>query len=162
MRKIEQVIVHVTDSPDTMDIGAAEIDQWHRQRGFKCIGYHYVVRRSGTVETGRPEEMVGAHCEGENYNSLGVVWVGKTTPAPVQYAALAKLLARILSEHALTLENVHPHSQYSKIGKTCPNLTMPPLLERVKEALASMHEVCGPYPDMSKTIGPDEVTPALT
>ena len=63
-------------TPPSMDIGVAEIDQWHRQRGFDSIGYHLVIRRNGTVENGRPFEKQGAHTLGENVDSIGICLVG--------------------------------------------------------------------------------------
>lgn len=60
------------------DPSAAEIDRAHRQRGFSSIGYHLVIRKDGTVETGRPIDAVGAHCRdgGMNPVSIGVCFSG--------------------------------------------------------------------------------------
>lgn len=55
---------------------AQQIDSWHRKRGWSGIGYHYVVRRDGTVERGRPEAKVGAHCLNHNRHSIGVCYEG--------------------------------------------------------------------------------------
>lgn len=76
MRVIKKIVVHCSATTAYMDIGRKEIDRWHRQRGFLCIGYHYVIRRDGTVEEGRPEEQAGAHVEGHNKDSIGVCIVG--------------------------------------------------------------------------------------
>jgi len=60
-----------------MDIGVDEIREWHiKERGWKDIGYHYVIRRDGTIELGRPVTEVGAHCKGYNKNSIGICLVG--------------------------------------------------------------------------------------
>jgi N-acetyl-anhydromuramyl-L-alanine amidase AmpD len=58
-----------------MDIGRAEIDQWHRERGFSRIGYHWVIRRNGDIEAGRKPTCLGAHTVGFNHY-LGVCLVG--------------------------------------------------------------------------------------
>ena len=76
MRRIDYIVVHCSATPANMDIGAAEIDKWHRERGFSKIGYHYVIRRNGTVEKGRDVSEVGAHVAGHNTNSIGVCLVG--------------------------------------------------------------------------------------
>ena len=57
---------------------AAQIDTWHRRdRHYKFgIGYHYVIRRDGQIEPGRPEWMVGAHCRNHNAHSLGICYEG--------------------------------------------------------------------------------------
>lgn len=57
-------------------MSADEIRKWHKARGFKDIGYHYVIHLDGRVENGRNIEAVGTHCEGHNANSIGVVYVG--------------------------------------------------------------------------------------
>ena len=63
MRTITLIVVHCSAVRPDQQSSAAQIDTWHRQRGFKLgIGYHYVVRRDGQVEPGRPEFLVGAHC----------------------------------------------------------------------------------------------------
>jgi N-acetylmuramoyl-L-alanine amidase len=66
-----------------MDVGAEEIRAWHKQKGWQDIGYHFVVRRDGTLETGRDIdgdgdilEEVGAHALGYNANSIGICLAG--------------------------------------------------------------------------------------
>jgi N-acetylmuramoyl-L-alanine amidase len=78
MRTIDTIIVHCSATPASMDIGAREIRQWHRSTpfNFKDIGYHYVIRRDGAVEVGRPLAMPGAHAAGHNHSSIGLCLVG--------------------------------------------------------------------------------------
>jgi N-acetylmuramoyl-L-alanine amidase len=76
MRKLTRIIVHCADTPDTMDIGVEEIRQWHRARGWEDVGYHYVVRRDGTVELGRAVEVIGAHAYRNNADTIGICMVG--------------------------------------------------------------------------------------
>lgn len=76
MRGIKKIIVHCAATPSAMDIGAEEIDVWHKQRGFDEIGYHYVIRRCGKLEKGRDIAKAGAHCRGHNFSSIGVCLVG--------------------------------------------------------------------------------------
>lgn len=73
---IDKVVIHCADTPADMDIGRDEIDQWHRERGWDGIGYHWVIRRNGDTERGRPENKQGAHVRGHNENSIGVCLVG--------------------------------------------------------------------------------------
>lgn len=102
---VRYLVVHVTATRADFDIGTKEIDAMHRQRGFSSIGYHYVIRRNGLVELGRPESDYGAHVQGFNSVSLGVAMVGgidksgqpQDNATPAQYAALEALL-RQLSE----------------------------------------------------------------
>ena len=76
MRGINKIIIHCAYTEPKINIGAAEIDTWHRQRGFRAIGYHYVIRRCGVIEKGRPEEQVGAHVVGHNADSIGICLIG--------------------------------------------------------------------------------------
>ena len=59
-----------------MDIGASDIDRWHRERGWLKIGYHYVIKRDGTIEPGRGLLEAGAHAKGHNAESVGVCLAG--------------------------------------------------------------------------------------
>lgn len=77
MRDISLIVIHCSATPPEQDIGAAEIREWHMNgNGWSDIGYHYVVRRSGVIETGRPLERAGAHASGHNEDSIGVCLVG--------------------------------------------------------------------------------------
>lgn len=77
MRTITLIIIHCSAVRPDQSSSAAQIDTWHRQRGFHLgIGYHYVVRRNGEIEQGRPEYMVGAHCKNHNAHSIGVCYEG--------------------------------------------------------------------------------------
>lgn len=76
MRKINLIVIHCADTYARMDIGVKEIREWHLARGFNDIGYHYVIRRDGTIEAGRPLEKPGAHAAGYNSQSIGICYVG--------------------------------------------------------------------------------------
>jgi len=101
VKPINLLVVHCSATPPSRDIGVSEIRGMHRQRGFKDVGYHYVIRRDGRIEKGRPDNVIGAHVSGHNNGSLGICLVGgvkadgKTAEAnftPAQYAALETLL----------------------------------------------------------------------
>ena len=86
--------------PDQLS-SAAQIDTWHRQRGFHLgIGYHYVVRRNGEIEPGRPEWLTGAHCQNHNAHSIGVCYEGgldiRGKPADTRTEAQKEALRRLL------------------------------------------------------------------
>ena len=126
MRKITLIIIHCSAvRPDQLS-SAAQIDTWHRERGFKFgIGYHYVIRRNGEIETGRPEWLTGAHCVNHNSHSIGVCYEGgldirgqpADTRTPEQKATLRRLLEDLHRRypHALVVghHDLNPH-------KDCP------------------------------------------
>ena len=77
-RDITEVVVHWTAHFINQDIGAEEIHGQHKTDGFKGIGYHYVIRKDGTIERGRPINKRGAHAKANGHNkySIGVAFVG--------------------------------------------------------------------------------------
>ncbi|OHB39606.1 MAG: lysozyme [Phenylobacterium sp. RIFCSPHIGHO2_01_FULL_70_10] len=122
------IVVHCSATPPTHDWGRAEIDRVHRKQGWLGIGYHYVIKRDGTVEEGRPRDTVGAHVEGFNARSIGICMVGGVAAdgkkaennfTPAQFDALAQLLG--------TLKRVFPkaaiqgHRDFPGVKKDCPS-----------------------------------------
>ena len=77
MRIITFIIIHCSAVGPGQVSGFREIDRWHHQRGFKYgCGYHKIIRRDGTIEEGRPLEMIGAHCLHRNQHSIGICYEG--------------------------------------------------------------------------------------
>lgn len=125
MREINEIIIHCTATPEGREVSANEIQRWHKARGFKDIGYHYVIHLDGRVENGRDIEAVGAHCEGHNANSIGVVYVGglvkdaktpKDTRTAKQKAALKWLVGGLVVHFGAS---VHEHNEYSDKACSC-------------------------------------------
>jgi len=102
--RTELIVVHCSATRPSQDIGRREIEEWHIARGFAAIGYHFVIRRNGSLELGRPMQDIGAHVEGFNAVSVGVCLVGGLaedgSPEPddiekftgAQFAATRRLL----------------------------------------------------------------------
>ena len=103
MRTITLIVIHCSAvKPDQMS-SAAQIDSWHRKRGFHLgIGYHYVIRRDGAIESGRPEWMVGAHCKNHNAHSIGVCYEGgldiRGQPADTRTAEQKAAMRQLLED----------------------------------------------------------------
>ena len=126
MRTINEIIVHCSATPEGRDFTVAQIRQWHLQRGFRDIGYHYVIYRDGTIHTGRPVAQAGAHCTGHNAHSIGVCYIGgvakdnktpKDTRTEAQKKSLANLLKRL---HQLYPKaTLHGHREFA--NKACPS-----------------------------------------
>ena len=103
MRKITLIVIHCSAVRPDQTSSVAQIDTWHRQRGFHLgIGYHYVVRRDGTVEPGRPEWLIGAHCVNHNAHSIGVCYEGgldiRGQPADTRTAEQKAAMRQLLEE----------------------------------------------------------------
>lgn len=123
MRKIDKIVVHCSATEAGRDFQAKDIDGWHRARGFARIGYHWVVRLDGRVEAGRPETTAGAHCLGQNRNSIGVCYIGGLkggkpcdTRTQAQKRSLERLMAIIRARYPEA--TVHGHREFA--AKACP------------------------------------------
>ena len=112
MRVITLLVVHCSAVTPDQTSSAAQIDTWHRQRGWKFgIGYHYVIRRDGTIEPGRPEWMVGAHCLNHNAHSICICYEGgldirgkeADTRTPAQKIAMRQLLEELRQRYPRAL-----------------------------------------------------------
>jgi N-acetyl-anhydromuramyl-L-alanine amidase AmpD len=115
VRAIAKHIVHCSDS----GFGDAKtIREWHLERGWNDIGYHYVIRRDGEVEVGRTLEVIGAHCQGHNADSVGTCLVGIADFAPCQFEALKRIHAML--RQMFPGLKIYGHREFNP-GKTCPN-----------------------------------------
>lgn len=138
MREITAIIIHCADTPASMDIGASEIRRWHVEgNGWKDIGYHYVIRRNGIIETGRDldgdgdiDEEVGAHVAGHNATTIGICLVGgkgaNGTPdcnfTVNQWDALERLVSDLTARYPGA--EVKGHRDLDP-GKACPTFDVP-------------------------------------
>ena len=124
MRRIDKIIVHCTATPANCDVSIDDITRWHKARGFKTIGYHFVVYLDGSIHNGRPIESIGAHCSGQNAHSIGVCYVGGIDPAgkpsdtrtPMQKIGLLKILTEL--HRQFPEASIHGHREFA--AKECP------------------------------------------
>lgn len=125
MRKIDEIIIHCSATPEGRDHSVADVTAWHRARGFRTIGYHYLVHIDGRVERGRPESEIGAHCLGHNARSIGVCYVGglasdckkpKDTRTPEQRRMLRELVKGLQRKYRGA--KVYGHRDFA--AKACP------------------------------------------
>jgi N-acetylmuramoyl-L-alanine amidase len=125
-RNIKELIVHCSATPEGKDYSVDTIRQWHLQRGFSDIGYHYVIYRDGSIHIGRDESIIGAHCTGHNTNSIGVCYIGgcasdgktpKDTRTTEQKQSLVKLLKELKTKYPQA--SIHGHRDFA--NKACPS-----------------------------------------
>ena len=124
MRKIDKIIIHCSATPEGKPFTVADIDRWHRDRGWQGIGYHYVVYLDGSIYKGRSEEIIGAHCSGQNAHSIGICYIGgldasgkaKDTRTPAQRKALHELVSDLKTRYPAA--TVHGHNEFA--NKDCP------------------------------------------
>lgn len=125
-RNIKELIVHCSATPEGKDYSVDTIRQWHLQRGFSDIGYHYVIYRDGSIHIGRDESIIGAHCTSHNTNSIGVCYIGgcasdgktpKDTRTTEQKQSLVKLLKELKTKYPQA--SIHGHRDFA--NKACPS-----------------------------------------
>ena len=75
-RKITEIIIHCSATPDGKDYTVDDIRRWHKQRGYSDVGYHYIVYRNGILAQGRDVNIIGAHASGHNAHSIGICYIG--------------------------------------------------------------------------------------
>lgn len=125
------IAIHCAATPPATDIGVEEIRQWHKAKGWDDVGYHYVIRRNGTVEAGRSLDMQGAHVEGHNHESIGICLVGGVNKAgapdanftAAQYASLESLIKLLLPRYSGAV--VRGHRDFPGVDKACPSFDAP-------------------------------------
>lgn len=75
-RRIDEIIIHCSDTVTGARVTVDDIRSWHVQRGFSDVGYHYIIYEDGSIHKGRDIKVAGAHCQGHNMNSIGICYIG--------------------------------------------------------------------------------------
>lgn len=134
-RRIDEIIVHCTATPEGKNYTVEDIRNWHIQQGWSDIGYHYVIHLDGTIKEGRNVDIIGAHCNkgGHNQHSIGVCYVGglenrkgvptyklkaKDTRTEAQKSALLSLLVDLKKLYPQA--QIYGHHDFDS-GKDCPS-----------------------------------------
>lgn len=153
--QVKYLLIHCSDSSWG---DAAEIKRWHtlpkpKGNGWDDIGYHYVIQNQfptyqsktknkpdaksdGLIVKGRANDVVGSHAKGFNDKSLGICCVGIDKFTTAQREALVSLIADLMHEYSIPVENVLGHCETPLSGgKTCPNMDMDDLRREVDESI---------------------------
>lgn len=121
---ISEIVVHCTATPLGRDLTVDDITRYHLKRGFETVGYHYVVRLDGTVEKGRDESYMGAHCLGHNAHSIGVAYIGGLgqdgRPADTRTAAQRSALTALIGDLCRRYPGATVHGHREFAAKACP------------------------------------------
>jgi N-acetylmuramoyl-L-alanine amidase len=128
MRNINSIIIHCAATKPTQDIGVAEIRKWHKLKGWKDIGYHYVIRRNGDLEDGRPNQQIGAHAKGFNKESIGICLVGGLDEdgkpdanfTDAQMNTLKNTTKFLMNQYNLSIADIFGHRDLPGVKKDCP------------------------------------------
>jgi len=118
----KKVILHCSATPNHKHISVQEIDAWHKARGWQGIGYHYVIYVDGETMPGRPEYEQGAHCKGENKNSIGVCLIGTDRFGEMQVHSLVRLYMKMALRYGINWDQWKGHYEFA--NKHCPGIDM--------------------------------------
>lgn len=135
---IDAIVIHCSATRAGQDVRASDIDKWHKERGFACIGYNFVIDLDGKVEVGRPLSRDGAHCNtagtsGKSYNkhSIGICYIGgldkNGNPADTrtmeQKLSLYNLVYKLMDQYPIVEVIGHRDASpdKNKDGKITPN-----------------------------------------
>lgn len=143
------ITVHASATSPSMDIGVDDIREWHLARGWNDIGYHFVIRRDGTLEKGRDISVIGAHVGNNNTKNIGICMAGGVTEhdknkpednfTSAQYTALTKLIVSLLKQYpSAILKGHNDFPGYETRG--CPCFDQHTYFEWVRVSMAAMYK----------------------
>lgn len=127
-RVINRIVIHCAATKECQDVKTETIRQWHLDKGWSDIGYHYVIELDGAYGIGRDENTIGAHVKGINSNSIGVCYIGgvdkemnpKDTRTPEQINSLEILIKHLLLKYPDA--ELCGHNEFS--SKACPSFNV--------------------------------------
>ena len=128
--KTDMIVIHCSATPADMDIGVEKIKHWHVvENGWDDVGYHYVIKRDGTLETGRDESMVGSHAKAVNGTSIGICLIGGSNKSgdwennflPEQFDTLEQLISTLQDKY--DIKKIIGHYEVDD-KKKCPSFNV--------------------------------------
>ena len=140
LKAVDYIVIHCSATKEDQNFDVEDIRRWHRQRGWMDVGYHFVIKRDGEVQTGRPHDVPGAHARGFNHVSLGVCLIGGVesdgkTPesnyTAFQWRELERLVRDLLKLYPDA--KVVGHRDLPNVNKACPSFDVPDWWKRINE-----------------------------
>lgn len=131
----DMIVIHHTGNPCDDDLSAEQIHTSHLMQGWSGIGYHYVIRKDGTIEQGRPLWSQGAHAQGENYHSIGIHVCGNfeiAMPTPEQIEACAYLVGWVAEKYDIPCDSAHIVGHRDLMPTACPGQNLYDMLQDIR------------------------------
>jgi N-acetylmuramoyl-L-alanine amidase len=131
MRKIDEIVIHCTATTgnDRGDVSVDEVRRWHMDgNGWSDVGYHFLIRRDGALEGGRPLDKPGAHTKGHNKTTIGIAYTGGICPEEgTAEDTRTDEQKETLFEVLIALKRIFPgiravsgHRDHPGVRKACP------------------------------------------
>ena len=140
-KKTDSIIIHCAATKASIDIGYKEIREWHvDQNGWDDVGYHFIIKRNGQYEKGRPEGYSGAHAPSHNSRSIGICLVGgmaddggpENNFTLEQFLTLKDLINMIMDKYS-DITEILGHCDIQENKPNCPGFNVKEWLN--KEAI---------------------------
>jgi N-acetyl-anhydromuramyl-L-alanine amidase AmpD len=129
------IVIHHTGNPYDDDLSAEEIHESHQALGWAGIGYHYVIRKDGTIEAGRPEWAIGSHAYGENSHSIGIHLCGnfeEAEPTEAQIESCAYLVGYLCDKYGMVCDSDHVKGHRDLMPTACPGQNLYDILQTIR------------------------------
>lgn len=131
----DMLVLHHTGNPYDDDCGAVEIHESHLGQGWAGIGYHFVIRKDGTVELGRPVDCIGSHAYGENSHTVGIHLCGnfeEAEPTAAQIESTAMLIADLAEDYNLEINTDTVVGHRDLMATACPGARLYAIIDIVR------------------------------
>ena len=117
-------MIHCADTPEGVYFDIKDIRKWHvKERGWRDVGYHYIILLDGTIQLGRDLKTVGAGVKGYNKNTIHLCYIGgkygRDTRSTQQKATLVYLVATL--KRTFRNAKVWGHNDFPGVKKYCPS-----------------------------------------
>lgn len=139
------ITIHCSATQPVNTIDVETIRQWHLRRGWRDIGYHFVITVDGVIQPGRPLDQTGSHVFGHNKNNIGICLIGgvdskgKTVNnyTDLQWDALRYLITELAGNYGILEKNILGHREWygpdpKDWKKLCPCFNVADKLEEWK------------------------------
>lgn len=136
--RTDAIVMHHSGTSNLKDLAAAEIHKYHRSLGWSGIGYHFVIRKDGTIERGRPLDTIGAHCYNHNSNTVGICLSGNfdyDRPTKMQMNSAKVLVAWLCQKYHIEADKIVGHRDLID-STTCPGANCYPRLDDLRDFIA--------------------------
>lgn len=133
--RVSKIVVHHTGNEEDDDLSAEDIHRIHRAMGWAGIGYHYVIRKNGDIERGRPEDCIGSHAYGWNWETLGVHLCGNfelVEPTQRQIESAAYLIGWLCDKYDLVPDRHHVVGHRDLTPTACPGENLYKILQTIR------------------------------
>lgn len=131
--RTDAIVIHHVGNTNR-DVSASDIHRWHLENGWVGIGYHYVIRKNGVIERGRPVDTVGAHCYGANSYTVGINVVGNFedhVPSRQQVVSVMRLVTELCRMYALEPSDNTILGHRDVTSTACPGENLYAILPKV-------------------------------